>query len=366
MKITLYVACLLVAQAPSEVQFRNLDQGKLEVVAPVSAAQQKAMARGKLTADQGEAWLRLCLLDPETNKPGPAMLGSYQRDNADLVFRPRFGVEPGRTYRAFFGPIHGPTATKDYRAPLRNGGTPAAVVKIYPTADVLPANHLKFYVYFSQPMRGGKDIFSQIEILDRDGNAIPDAWLADELWDETGQVLIIYIHPGRIKWGLVLRDVLGPVLRPDHEYSFVVRGDMVDANGHKLGKDVAKKFRTSAEDRQRVNLGAWQVQPPKAGTLQPLSVSFRKSLDHKSLERFLAIRDGQGSSVAGRIATGKDEISWSFTPAQPWKNEDYHLLVNGRLEDVAGNTPLRPFDLDLQAPTPPAQRLNILIRARQP
>jgi hypothetical protein len=352
------------AQPPSDIQFRKLDQDKIEVIASLSQAQRKILPTGKLTADQGETWLRLCVLDPGTNKPGPAMLGNYQRDDAELVFRPRFGVEPGRTYRAFFGPSDGPTTSKDYRAPLRNGGKPAAVVKIYPTADVLPANHLKFYVYFSQPMRGGKEIFSQIEILDKDGNPIPDAWLVDELWDKTGQVLIIYIHPGRIKWGLVLRDVLGPVLLPDHEYTFVVRGNMVDANGHKLGKDVRKTFRTTPEDRARINLGDWQVQPPAVGTLQPISVHFPKSLDHKSLERFLTVKDAQGNSVTGQSTVGKDEKTWVFTPAQPWKSEDYHLVVGGRLEDVTGNTPQRPFDMDLEAPAPPPQRLDILIRAR--
>jgi hypothetical protein len=236
------------------------------------------------------------------------------------------------------------------------------VAKIYPSADVLPANHLKFYIYFSQPMRGGQEIFSQIDILDAEGNVIADAWLADELWDETGQVLILYIHPGRIKWGVVLREVLGPVLLPGRNYTLVVRGTMVDANGRKLGKDVTKKFHTSAEDRARVNIGAWKIQPPRAGTSAPITVQFAQSLDHKSLERFLVVVDAKGKPVAGTKTAGKDEKSLSFAPTQPWISQEYRLVINGRLEDVAGNTPLRPFDLDLQAPALPAQRLDIPFR----
>src|ERR1700692_1128682 len=120
MNLSLYFTCLLVAQPTSELQFRKADQGTIEVVASLTAAQQKTIPPGKLTADQGETWLRLCIVDPKTSKPGPAMLGAYQRQDAELVFRPRFGVEPGRLYRAFFGPAQGPTVTKDYRPPLRN------------------------------------------------------------------------------------------------------------------------------------------------------------------------------------------------------------------------------------------------------
>ena len=165
-------------------------------------------------------------------------------------------------------------------------------------------------------------------------------------------------HPGRIKWGLVLREVLGPVLLPQREYTLVVRGSMVDANGHKLGKDVMKKFRTTAEDRVPINLGDWRVQAPKAGTTQPVTVSFPKSLDHKSLERFLTIMGRDGKSVAGTFTIGKDEKSWSFTPKDVWQNRTYQLDIDANLEDVAGNTPSRPFDLDLKAPKLPPQKLR--------
>ena len=49
-----------------------------------------------------------------------------------------------------------------YKTPKAEAKAPPKVVKIYPTADVLPANHLKFYIYFDRPMRGGKELFNQI------------------------------------------------------------------------------------------------------------------------------------------------------------------------------------------------------------
>ena len=37
----------------------------------------------------------------------------------------------------------------------------------------------------------------------------------------------------------------------------------------------------------------------------------------------------------------------------------YYLHVDPQLEDVAGNTPLRPFDFDLKAPKLPEQKLRL-------
>ena len=94
-------------------------------------------------------------------------------------------------------------------------------------------------------------------------------------------------------------------------------------------------------------------------------MQFPKSLDHKSLERFLTIVDATGNAVAGAIELGKAEKSWTFTPTRPLDNQEYRLKVNGKLEDVAGNSPRRPFDLDLSASAPPEQRLEIRFRPRQ-
>jgi len=364
MKLTLAIVGLLIAQPASELDFRTAGKDKIDVVAPLTAIQQKLLPAGTITGEQGEAWLKLSVVDPTTKKVGPSMFGAYKREADKLFFHPRFGVEPGKTYRAFFSPSDGTTVTKDYHVALRNGGTVATVTKIYPTDDVLPANLLRFTIYFSQPMRGGKEIFDQIQILDAQGNVMPDIWLTDEIWDESGQVLIIYIHPGRIKWGLVLREVLGPVLYPDRDYTFVIRGSMTDSNGQALGKDTMKKFRTTAEDRVRIELSDWKIQAPRVGTVGAVSVQFPKSVDHRSLENGLSIIDDKGNPIAGASQIGKAEKSWIFTPTRPLSDQAYRLKVDGQLEDVVGNSPLRPFDLDLNAKAPPAQRLEISFRPR--
>ena len=213
-------------------------------------------------------------------------------------------------------------------------------------------------------MRGGRDIFDQICILDAQGNEIRDPWLRDELWDETDQVLIIYIHPGRIKWGLLLRETLGPVLLPGKEYAFVVRKTMLDAKGQQLGKDYVKKFRTTAEERTRIPMADWKLQAPGADTREPLTLGLPRVIDHTCLQKYLTIKDAKGQAVAGVITIGKDEKAWSFVPQNPWQAGEHTLHVDPPLEDVAGNTPIRAFDVDLKAPLPEPQSLEIKFRPR--
>src|SRR5207247_2423961 len=137
-------------------------------------------------------------------------------------------------------------------------------------------------------MRGGEEIFQHIQLLDRDGKAVTDPWLPDELWDETGTQLTLYIHPGRIKWGVLLRLLLGPVLEPDRVYTLVVGEGVLDADGR----------------------------------------------------------------------------TWAFRPAAAWAAQEYKVVVDERLEDPCGNTPLRAFDVDADAPVPPPQGLTLPFRPK--
>ena len=322
------------------IQADKADPANVRVEARLPADILKDLPAGSWTQDLGETWLRFAVLKKEGT--GLPMVGKYERKDDLLTFRPRFALEPGVVYQASFGTDPAKASRSEYRMPARAASEPATIVKILPGSDVLPANHLKFYVYFSAPMRGGRDIFDQIVILDPDGKEVNSPWLRDELWDEKDQVLIIYIHPGRIKWGVLLRETLGPVLLPGKEYSFVVKGAMLDAKGQKLGKDYVKKFRTTAEERTRIPMDGWKIQSPAAGSRSPLTVDMPRFIDHTCLEKHLTIKDGKGQVVAGTIAVSNLEKTWSFTPRDPWRGEQYGLHVDPRLEDVAGNTPVRP------------------------
>src|SRR5262249_45036469 len=87
--------------------------------------------------------------------------------------------------------------------------------------------------------------------------------------------------------------------------------------------------------------------PGARGTRAPLALAFPKALDRMGLERRLKVLDGDGKEVRGRIEVGAGERSWAFHPANPWRAAGYRVEVDRELEDVAGNTPARAFDVDL-------------------
>ena len=94
MQILPCLCCFLLAQPASDLHFRPSAGGAIEVVAPLDAALGKKLPPGILTVQQGESWLRLCLVDGRSGKTGPPMLGSYRHDDADLVFIPRLAWKP--------------------------------------------------------------------------------------------------------------------------------------------------------------------------------------------------------------------------------------------------------------------------------
>lgn len=363
MRFLLCTAGLLYAQAnDAPLRFQATPAGP-QVVARLPAEFAGTLPPGRMTQEQGETVLTLSLLADNTKTAGPSMIGKYQRTGNELSFTPRFPLSAGAIYRAILKGA-GSTTSLDYRVPMVAAKAPPRVVKIYPSADVLPANHLRFYIYFDRPMRGGKELFKHLAILDEKGKEIDEPWLIDEIWDEENNCLILFIHPGRIKWGVELRESMGPVLHEKRSYALVVRGEWTDLEGNKIGQDTIKKFRTTGEDRVRIELGDWKLTAPTAGTRNAVALTLAKSVDYRSLQTGLTITNAKGQTLAGAISIGKDEKSWHFTPTQPWQPGILRVNVSPDLEDVAGNTPARPFDMDLFTPRRPAQKLSLEFEPR--
>src|SRR5262249_19073509 len=121
---------------------------------------------------------------------------------------------------------------------------------------------------------------------------------------------------------------------------------------------------TTPEDRVRIDLSAWKLTAPKAGSKERLTLTLPKSIDHRSMQRFLTVKDDKGQRVEGTIEIGKEEKTWHFTPKTDWRAAGYNLGLDGELGDVAGNTPVNPFDNDLKAPKLAPQKLRLEFQPR--
>lgn len=309
--------------------------------------------------------------DRGASRPLVPVLAAVRWTDTAAVLEPRVSLTPGLRYVARFdGPrVHPslPRLSCEYWVPPIRSPSDARIVAVYPTQRVVPANLLKFYVYFDRPMAEGS-VFRYVRLLDSRGRAIPQAFNERELWDERHRRLTLWIMPGRTKRGLGLSESLGPVLRPYERYTLAILPGLPDQHGRPLARGLRHAFRTAGFDRERPRLDTWRVFPPAAGTRQPLRVRFPEPLDYPMAHRLIRVETAGGRAVAGRSALSRDARAWMWTPVGAWRPGDYRLVVDGFLEDLAGNNLVRLFETPVgQGARPPvhapAFRLGFRIRA---
>lgn len=335
---------------------------EVRVVAVLSADAAKQLQAGLLKQEQGEQVLTFARVDSDSGRVGDSMFGRYERVEGKLVFSPRHPLLGGQRYRATLTLSGKKAVTADYLAPVKKVVGVPAVEMVYPTSDVLPANQLKFYIHFSRPMRETKTIFERFHLIDDKGKEVPDPWRGSELWSKDGKRLTLVIHPGRIKRGVNLREEIGPVLEPNRGYTLRIDGKIEDADGVALGKTYEKKFTTGKELRSFVLVEDWELTAPKQGTREAVSLKFPRPLDHALLHSLITVVDSNNKPVAGRIVVGKEEKSVTFTPTAVWGDQQYRVLVDPDLEDLAGNTPEQLFDVDNTTPETPAKPQSLKFR----
>jgi hypothetical protein len=229
------------------------------------------------------------------------------------------------------------------------------VRQVYPTADVLPENLLKFYVHFSAAMSRGH-IYDHIRLRDEKGKAIelPFLEIDEELWDPSLTRLTLFIDPGRIKRGVRPLEEIGPALEAGKRYSLVIEREWKDATGNSLAEPFEKRFKVVGPDREPLDPKQWKLQEPKTGSKEPLEIRFPKPVDHALAQRLIRVyRPATGgnanteSEVDGRATLLDQERRWRFSPDRQWTAGQYTLQVETTLEDLAGNNIGKPFEVDL-------------------
>jgi len=312
----------------------------------------------------------------------PPMLGSYEPTSEGVRFRPRFPLERGIEYRAIFdwpiGGGHQNSAAESGRhirlaetfaIPVSHAGPPARVLAIYPSRREVPENLLRLYIQFSASMSQG-NCYRRVHLRDETtGTEVqqPFLELPQELWNPDGTRLTLLLEPGRVKHDLVPRGELGPILVSGRTYSLTVDPSWPDAEGRPLGAGARKAFLAVKAESKQLNPNSWAIETPPAGTLKPLSVRFPKPLDRALLERVLRVLRPVEVEIAGTIHITDDETRWTFEPREAWSAGRYVLAVSTRLEDPAGNSIGRPFEVDLKqsppsSPTPAVARLEFEVR----
>ncbi len=287
--------------------------------------------------------------------------GTYRPGDEGVSFMPRFPLRPGLSYRAELDLARLASQLgldRDDGAPdiltvvLDMPAAPApprtTIAGIYPSAGVLPENLLKFYLEFSGPMSRG-EAYQHISLLDGHGDEIelPFLELEEELWDPYARRLTLFIDPGRIKRGLKPHEDVGPSLLQGGDYQLVIDPKWRDAHGNALISPGRKSFHVGPPDYVTIDPKEWTINPPPAGSKTPLVVTFPEPLDYGLLQRVLSIEDKDGVRLDGRPQVQSKETQWIFTPDSAWREGEWVLIVDRVLEDLAGNSVGRAFDVEV-------------------
>lgn len=277
-------------------------------------------------------------------KPGTktAILGDYKINKDTLIFEPLIPLTRGLRYevvleKEVLAEIEIPKSTD---IPVLSG--------IYPGQDTLPENLLKFYFVFSRPMVEGHSL-QYISLLNQQGDTLPRTFLnlQPELWNAEKTILTLWLDPGRIKRDLQPNKLLGTPLTQGEHYKLVVSNQWPDDQGATLAQNYTKNFVVTTRDMTSPSTKNWQLTTPQKGTLQPLEVNLKETLDYSLLQNAVQVADSKGKPIEGTIQLSDEERKWQFIPLKPWLSGEYTLQIESRLEDLAGNNLNRLFDRDV-------------------
>jgi len=289
-----------------------------------------------------------------TDSQRPAVTGKYLVTKTGVDFTPRFPLDPGLAYSVTFDPAKlseprsEPAVTRTVSLPKVERTPSTVVTRVMPTSEVIPENHLRMYVEFSAPMSGESGV-PFIRLIDDRGEVVPDVFLPLEadFWNPDRTRYTVFFDPGRVKRGILPNEQMGRALVPGRTYTVEIDPAWKDTNGVVLAKAYRQSFRIGPADERPVTPSAWKLTPPRSGTRDPFIIAFPESLDHGLLQRAIGVSRRDGTPIAGSIRIDPGETRWNFTPDAAWTGGKYDVVVLSILEDLAGNSVGRLFEVDV-------------------
>ncbi|HVS64135.1 MAG TPA: hypothetical protein VMT85_11605 [Thermoanaerobaculia bacterium] len=291
----------------------------------------------------------------------PPVAARYALVDDRVELRPRFPLERGLEYVAAFRPgvlaggadADGAAILEQFELPRVDVTPTTRVIAIQPSRGLVPENLLKFYVHFSAPMTRGR-AYRHLRILDSRGREVELAFLEleYELWDPESRRLTLLFDPGRLKAGLKPHREVGPALAGGFDFALEVDADWPDAEGNPLRQGLVHEFWVGPPDYEQPTPESWAWSQPRAGTREPLAIGFGEPLDGALLQHSLWVVElGEAGEterrIEGVVELAQGESIWRFTPNEPWRPTRHELRVDPLLEDLAGNSLARPFEVDL-------------------
>jgi hypothetical protein len=282
--------------------------------------------------------------------PGAALMGTMRAGPGSLGFEPALPLLAGQIYQVQWRNGRGQEVTWTAACPAGEVAVPT--VRLLPLGVPLPANALKLYLQFSAPMEQGV-FLEKLRLLDAAGQEISGPFRETELWSPDGQRLTVWFHPGRQKTGVNLNVEEGPVLEAGRACTLEVDGSWRSAAGVALGKKAVFTFTAGVADHNRPQPERWRLTLPKAGSREALHITFDEPLDTAMLAKALKIYQGPArQELRLKVTVAATGLEWSAVPEAAWQAGLHELSPDPLLEDLAGNSLGKTFEVNVQEPAP--------------
>jgi hypothetical protein len=358
-------ACQRTTEPPAPLAVSlETSTGSPQTVVEITGLTRDERAALDASPPDADAWGRLLRVSVQAANPAaeppPPVAGSYALGPKGIRFTPAFPLQPGRTYDVavdLSAIRREGVRTLATTVGLPAGPVPAPVARvtgISPSGETLPENLLRIYVWFSAPMAGTSGL-PHVRLIDERDGEIADAFLPVDggFWNHDYTRYTLFFDPGRVKDG-ILRT--GRPLMAGHRYRLVIAHHWRDANGAPLAEPFEHRFRAGPATTAPLDLAAWSVTAPLAGSRAPLQIRFPWPLDHALALRAIGLERSDGTAVEGEIAIDATDTEWRLTPREPWAPGRYAIVALDSLEDPAGNRVGRAFEVPIddrpKAPAP--------------
>lgn len=281
------------------------------------------------------------------NQPDISILGDWSNMDDTITFVPVLPFTVGQTYKI----KNRGEAIYVFEIGPKNIQPSTELLAIYPTSDSVPENLLKIYLVFSNPMQELGNSLDYITLFDNISNKEVTVFLElqSELWNKEHTALTLWLDPGRVKTDLIPNKELGLPIQKGHNYTITINSNWKDAQGQTLNKMFTKTLFVGSRDSEKPNTKNWTINPPKKDTKAPLTIHFNEVLDYFLAMESFTVLDSEKNNIVGTFSLANKEHELLFHPNQAWKSGTYTIVVENRLEDLAGNNLNHLFDTDLKA-----------------
>lgn len=265
--------------------------------------------------------------------------GNYTEANGRICFQPLYPLAEGASFvlrTAGYSDTIISVAASKMTIPAET----SSVKAIYPLADTIPENILFFHVRFSQPMKEDKNAWKKVHITDDQGATIPGTWRQRSYWLDSGRLLVLMIHPGRVKSGI---HYTGPVFAIGKAYNVEVDSTMEDQYGRPLTASAHHRYIITDEQRQKL-LACAVPRTVQAGTKEAIEIKFCNGIDHAAACTGIFMYDAAGKSLACTVQQ-YEEYTVRIQPDEIWPEGKIQLELSGSLYDCAGNRLNRLFEM---------------------